>query len=70
MLEGALGEALKIAKPGTAEFREAVRDGMEKTKDLVGANGVYTMTADDHGGYDPVGVVLVKVEDGRWVLEK
>jgi len=70
MLQGALTEALKIAKPGTAEFREAVRDGMEKTKDLVGANGVYTMTAEDHGGYDPVGVVLVKVEDGRWVLEK
>ena len=67
VLEGALKSALASAKPGTPEFREAVRAGLEKTK-VVGANGTYTMSAEDHGGYDPKSAVLIEVADGKWKL--
>ena len=66
-LEAALQGA---AKPGTLEFRAAVRDGIEKTRQLVGTNGVYTMNADDHAGYDASSIVLIKVENNQWKLVK
>lgn len=63
--------ALKAkAKPGTPAFRAAVRDGIEKTSKLVGTNGVYTMSAADHAGYDPAAIVMIKVENNRWTLVK
>ena len=58
------------AKPGTPEFRAAVREGIEKTSKLVGTNGVYTMGAADHAGYDPSAVVMIKVENNHWTLLK
>ena len=58
------------AKPGTAEFRAALRDGIEKTSQLIGTNGVYTMAANDHAGYDANAIVLIKVENNRWKLVK
>lgn len=58
------------AKPGTPEFRTAVRDGIEKTNQLVGTNGVYTMKPDDHAGYDASSIVLIKVENNQWKLVK
>lgn len=57
-------------KPGTPEFRAALRDGLEKTSRLVGSNGVYTMSAVDHAGYDPAAIVLIKVENKHWKLVK
>ena len=45
--------APRRARPaGTPEFRAALRDGLEKTSKLVGTNGVFTMSAGDHAGYD------------------
>lgn len=58
------------ARAGTPEFRAAVRDGIEKTSKLVGTNGVYTMAAADHAGYDPANIVLIKVENNHWKLVK
>ena len=57
-------------KAGTPEFRAAVRDGIEKTSKLVGTNGVYTMGASDHAGYDASSIVLIKVENNHWKLVK
>ncbi|ATE61159.1 ABC transporter substrate-binding protein [Thauera sinica] len=70
LLEGAFTQALKSAKPGTPEFREAVRDALEKSHKVVGANGTYTMSPTDHGGYDPAGPVLIEVANGAWKLVK
>lgn len=58
------------AKPGTVEFRNALRDGIEKTTKLVGTNGVYTMNGKDHAGYDASAIVLIKVENNHWKLVK
>ncbi|PKO49429.1 MAG: branched-chain amino acid ABC transporter substrate-binding protein [Betaproteobacteria bacterium HGW-Betaproteobacteria-4] len=71
LLKNGLDSALKSkAKPGTPEFRTALRDGIEKTGKLVGTNGVYTMTPSDHAGYDPSAIVLIKVENNQWKLVK
>jgi len=70
ILETAIGAALKTAKPGTEEFREALRTALEKTNKIVGANGVYTMSATDHGGYAPSSAVLIEVANGKWSFVK
>lgn len=70
LLAAAIPEALKKAKPGTPEFRSALRDELENVKNLVGAHGVYNMTATNHNGLDDNARVLVRVENGRWRLMK
>lgn len=70
LLENAMTSAIKTAKPGTPEFREGIRSALEATSGLVGVNGTYTMSAEDHGGYDPKAVVLIEVVDGKWSLVK
>lgn len=71
LAQNGLQVALKgKAKPGTPEFRAALRDSIEKTSKLVGTNGVYTMTANDHAGYDASAIVLIKVENNHWKLVK
>lgn len=71
LAQNGINAALKAkAKPGTPEFRAAVREGIEKTRKLVGTNGVYTMAANDHAGYDPEAIVLIKVENNHWKLVK
>lgn len=71
LAQNGLQAALKgKAKPGTPEFRAAVRDGIEKTSKLVGTNGVYSMGASDHAGYDASAIVLIKVENNHWKLVK
>lgn len=69
ILTAALEEALKEGKggkPGTADFRKSLRDALEQTHKLVGANGTYTMSPTDHGGYDPAAAVLIEVREGKW----
>ncbi|RZJ14127.1 MAG: branched-chain amino acid ABC transporter substrate-binding protein, partial [Haliea sp.] len=58
--------ALKKAKPGTAEFRAALRDALEATKEVSGAHGVFNMSATDHLGLDQRARVMVKIENGTW----
>jgi len=70
LLQNAIPAALERAKPGTVEFRTALRDNLEKTKDLVGVNGVYNMSPTDHIGLDERGRVLIEVKDGQWRFVK
>jgi branched-chain amino acid transport system substrate-binding protein len=58
------------AKPGTTEFRSALRDALEATKEVAGSQGVYTMTSSDHSGNDLRSVVLLRITDGAWKLAK
>lgn len=70
LLDNAIPDAAKVAQPGTAEFRKALRDALEKTRELVGTQGVYNMTPEDHSGFDERGRVLITVKDGQWRLLK
>jgi branched-chain amino acid transport system substrate-binding protein len=68
LLTRAIPEAAKKAKPGTPEFRAALRDALETTRELVGTQGVYNMTPADHSGFDERGRVMITVKDGSWKL--
>jgi branched-chain amino acid transport system substrate-binding protein len=69
LLTKAVPVALQKAQPGTAEFRAALRDALEHTT-VVGTNGVFTMTPQDHNGMDNRARVIVKIENGKWILLK
>jgi branched-chain amino acid transport system substrate-binding protein len=60
--------ALKKAKPGTQEFRAALRDEMRNRKDIVGTNGVFNFREGTPYGVDERSVVLVRIENGKWNL--
>lgn len=70
LLNAAVPEALKKAKPGTPAFREALRSALENVKNVVGTHGVYNMSASNHNGLDERARVLVHVENGQWRLMK
>jgi branched-chain amino acid transport system substrate-binding protein len=70
MIQQASKDALKKAKPGTPEFRSALRDGLENLHEFVASEGVFTMSAKDHNGVDGRSQVLVKIENGGWKLAK
>jgi len=68
MLQRAVPEALKKAKPGTAGFRAALRDALENIKDLAATHGVFNFSPTDHKGLDGRAVVMVRIENGAWKL--
>jgi len=68
LLERAIPLALQKAQPGSAAFRAALRDALEQTKELVGAQGVFTMTPQNHNGMDARARVMMTVKNGRWTL--
>ncbi len=70
LLANAVPKAEKAGKPGTKEFRAALRDALEQTKELVGTQGVYNMTPQDHSGFDERGRELITVKDGQFRLLK
>jgi len=66
----AIPVALKSgAKPGTPEFRAALRDALEGIKNLPASQGVFNMSPTDHAGFDDRSRVMVKVEKGKWVYQ-
>jgi branched-chain amino acid transport system substrate-binding protein len=70
LLNAAVPAAMAKAKPGTPEFRQALRDALESVKNVVGTHGVYNMTPKDHTGLDTRARVLVHVDNGAWRLMK
>jgi branched-chain amino acid transport system substrate-binding protein len=70
ILNAAAPEALKKAKPGTAEFREAMRAALENVRNVVGTHGIYNMNPQNHNGLDERARVVVHVENGAWHLLK
>ena len=62
----AIEGALKKAKPGTPEFRSALRDAIENTHEVAGAHGIFNMSKTDHLGLDQRGRVMVKIVNGTW----
>ena len=70
LISNAIPAALKTgAKPGTVEFRQALRDAIEQVKDLPASQGVFNMSNSDHAGLDERARVMVKVVDGKWTYQ-
>ncbi len=68
LLAKAIPEALKKGKPGSEQFRSALRDALEQTKELVGTQGVFTINPHNHNGMDNRARVMMTVKGGRWTL--
>ncbi len=56
------------AKPGTPQFRTALRDALVTAKDVVGTHGIYDFNPGFSFGVDKRALVLVKLVDGKWKL--
>jgi len=54
--------------PGTSAFRLALRDAMQSGHEVVGTNGVFRFTPQDHYGLDARARVMVSVRQGRFRL--
>jgi branched-chain amino acid transport system substrate-binding protein len=68
LLQRAIPEALKKGQPGTKAFRSALRDSLENSRDVAASNGVFNISAGDHNGMDNRARVMVRIENGKWVL--
>ena len=69
LIAQAVPEALKKAKPGTKEFRAALRDALENSN-VTGTHGVFVMGPQEHNGLDNRARVMIKIDNGQWVLAK
>ena len=69
VMEKAIPMALKKAKPGTKEFRSALRDAIETMGRTNFAHGIMNWTKEDHWGYTNETGVIVKVVNGDWKVE-
>ncbi|WP_128945429.1 ABC transporter substrate-binding protein [Bradyrhizobium zhanjiangense] len=56
------------AKPGSPEFRSALRQALFTTKEVVGTQAIYNFTPADRHGVDARSRVLVQIEDGKYKL--
>ncbi|MDT3670533.1 MAG: ABC transporter substrate-binding protein [Aromatoleum sp.] len=68
LLAAAAPQALKKAKPGTKEFRAALRDALENLKEVPAAHGIFSMSPTDHLGLDQRSRVMVQIQNGTWKL--
>ena len=69
MLEQVVPLALKKGKPGTPEFRAALKDALESTPALAVTHGVLDFSPTDHWGFRADTGVVMKVVDANWKLE-
>ena len=68
LLQKIVPMAQKKAKPGTPEFRAALKEALETMGRTPISQGVLNYTATDHFGYTPETGVLLKVVNGGWQL--
>jgi branched-chain amino acid transport system substrate-binding protein len=69
LLNRAVPIALKAGAPGTPEFRGALRDALENTKNFADSNGLVNMTPNDHIGLDQRARVIAEIENGKWIYQ-
>jgi branched-chain amino acid transport system substrate-binding protein len=66
LIANAVPHALKSARPGTPEFRAALRAALENTRELTVPQGVINMNARDHVGLDQRSRVMGRIQGGRF----
>lgn len=69
VLDKVIPVALKKGKPGTPEFRAAIKEALESMPGLAITHGVIDFTPADHWGFRPDTGVVMKVVNGEWKLE-
>ena len=62
--------ALEKGKPGTEEFRVALKDALENYGSIPITQGVLTYTKDDHFGFDDKARMMLTIEDGSFKAAK
>jgi branched-chain amino acid transport system substrate-binding protein len=67
VLKRVLPAALKTAKPGTGEFREAIRQAFISEREIAASQGVYNWTEKDRSGLDDRSRILLTVKNGKYV---
>ena len=70
MLKRVVPVALKTAKPGTQEFREAIRQALLSEKEIPASQGVYNFTEKDRFGTDDRSRIILTVKDGKFTVLK
>jgi branched-chain amino acid transport system substrate-binding protein len=68
LLQRIVPEALKKGKPGTPEFRAALKTALETQGRVPVSQGVLDYTTTDHFGFTPDTGVLLTIENGGWKL--
>jgi branched-chain amino acid transport system substrate-binding protein len=68
LIENAAKIALRKAQPGTEDFRAALRDGLEQTRDLPTTTLHFAFSESNHSGLDQRSQVLAVVKGGKWIL--
>jgi len=66
LLDRAIPIALKTARPGTREFRLALKQALETMGEVVVPQGVLRYSAGDHFGYDGRARFVLSAQDGAW----
>ncbi|MBC7582814.1 MAG: ABC transporter substrate-binding protein [Tardiphaga sp.] len=67
LLKRVIPVALKTAKPGTPEFREAIRQALLSENEMAATQGVYKFTEKDRNGVDDRSRMLLTVKNGKYV---
>src|SRR5580692_4633476 len=67
VLKRVIPVALKTAKPGTPEFREAIRQAFLSEHEIAASQGVYNFTDKDRYGLDDRSRIILTVKDGKYV---
>ena len=70
VLKRVIPVALKTAKPGTPEFREAIRLALISEKEIATSQGVYNFTEKDRYGLDDRSRIILTVKDGKYTPAK
>jgi branched-chain amino acid transport system substrate-binding protein len=70
VLKRVIPAALKTAKPGTPEFREAIRQAFLSEREIAASQGVYNFTEKDRYGLDDRSRILLTVKDGKYLPAK
>ena len=67
VLKRIIPAALKSARPGTVEFREAIRQAFMSEHEIAATQGVYNWTEKDRSGLDDRSRIILTVKDGKYV---
>jgi branched-chain amino acid transport system substrate-binding protein len=70
VLEKVIPVALKAGRPGTPEFRAAIRSATESMGRTVVAHGVLNYTKTNHWGFTTETGLVLKVVNGDWKIEQ